>query len=565
MQEVENGRKKIIAVASHSFNATEQNWSTTEREAYAIKWATSKFDYFLRNRPFVILTDHRSLTYLDHRIFNNAKIRRWQEEISDYKFIMEFVEGESNVWADMLSRSHGQQKNQNTCRSYTSEKRIPGRGIRPTHLHPILVSGRYRWSTTNSQDSLITRNLLSLTHRGCVLCIPFYIHHSYQEDLRSPQYSSRTIKRWSTLSNHSGLSDNGPGQRMSYGPQRPSDFHLQETYQQILFGTRYFRPDGQRHYTLTKVDRAIQTLQQIFISGIWLHQPLRHHSHEGTPIQLFKNRDIKTYVNSWSTCARCKGNYGKRVHWPIDHCKQGKRPFDLFFIDFVTIPNSKGKHYILAILDGFIRYFTAIICTRDYAIDAARGLYQFFLGLYQFFLGDREIARIVSSDCGTHFTGEVYRQFCNQMSITQELHCPWRPQSSGNIEWQHRTMKNALYMLCEDRNCEWTDVLESVVSSMNATITVLLAYPTLHNHRPTPQHRPAQITREGYHPGAYGIQINALLRQVHHCVAPANDEADHKLEVSLNHNATLSTTTTTTEIIWYPYHPYTTTLTKWVS
>ena len=33
---------------------------------------------------------------------------------------------------------------------------------------------------------------------------------------------------------------------------------------------------------------------------------------------------------------------------------------------------------------------------------------------------------------------------------------------------------------------------------------------------------------------AYGMQINALLRQVHHCVALANDEADHKLEASLN-------------------------------
>ena len=63
MQEAENGRKNIIAVASHSFNATEQIWSKTEREAYAIKWAISKFDYFLRNRPFVIFTDHRLLTY----------------------------------------------------------------------------------------------------------------------------------------------------------------------------------------------------------------------------------------------------------------------------------------------------------------------------------------------------------------------------------------------------------------------------------------------------------------------------------------------------------------------
>ena len=104
MQEADSGKKNSIAVASRSFNPTEQNWSTIEREAYAIKWAILKFDYFLRNRPFVIFTDHRSLTYLDQREFNNAKISRCQEEISCYKLFLEFVEGESNVWADMLSR-----------------------------------------------------------------------------------------------------------------------------------------------------------------------------------------------------------------------------------------------------------------------------------------------------------------------------------------------------------------------------------------------------------------------------------------------------------------------------
>ena len=127
------------------------------------------------------------------------------------------------------------------------------------------------------------------------------------------------------------------------------------------------------------------------------------------------------------------------------------------------MPNSKGKHYILTILDGFSQHFTAIPYARDHAIDTA-------CSLYQFFLRHMEIPCIVSSDHGTHFTGKVYRQFCKQMSITQELHYPWRPQSSGNIKQQHCMMKNALYMLCEDRNCEWTDVLESDNSSMNATI-----------------------------------------------------------------------------------------------
>ena len=194
------------------------------------------------------------------------------------------------------------------------------------------------------------------------------------------------------------------------------------------------------------------------------------------------------------------------------------------------MPDSKGKRYILTILDSFSRHFTAIPCAIDQAIDAAHGLYQFLLR-------HREIPRIVSSDRGTYF-GEVYKQFCAQMSITQELHCPWPSQSSGNIERQHHTMKNALYMLCEDRNCEWTDILESVTSSINATInsaTGVSPYYAITGRYPN-FGLPKLLSKElaSNDAGAYGMQVNALLRQVHHRVALANDEADHKLEASLS-------------------------------
>ena len=71
------------------------------------KMAVLKFDYFLRNCAFVTFTDHKSLTHLDQRKFNNAKIRRWQEEISCYKFVLEYVAGKSNVCADMPTSPHG--------------------------------------------------------------------------------------------------------------------------------------------------------------------------------------------------------------------------------------------------------------------------------------------------------------------------------------------------------------------------------------------------------------------------------------------------------------------------
>ena len=258
MQEAENGRKKIIAVASHTFNATEQNWSTTEWEAYAIKWAISKFDYFLRNRPFVIFTDHRSLTYLDQRIFNNAKIRRWQEEISCYKFILEFVEGESNVWADMLSRSYRQQKIKTPADPTPAGKVFQVEG---SDLHIYVLS----WCL-GKIDSL---QLIPKTHspQGIYchkrIADAFFAYHSTStipteicDDLNTAAKQSKDDLLSVIVQ---ALQTRDPGKEC-----RPSDSHLQETPRQILFGTRYLLPDDQRQYTLTKVDCALQTPQLIF-------------------------------------------------------------------------------------------------------------------------------------------------------------------------------------------------------------------------------------------------------------------------------------------------------------
>lgn len=51
-----------------------------------------------------------SLTHLDPREFNNVKIQRWQEEIFTYELVLEYIESDSNVWADMLSRWNGLKK-----------------------------------------------------------------------------------------------------------------------------------------------------------------------------------------------------------------------------------------------------------------------------------------------------------------------------------------------------------------------------------------------------------------------------------------------------------------------
>ena len=41
---------------------------------------------------------------MDKNIFSNAKIARWQERLSPYNFICQYIEGSANNFADMFSR-----------------------------------------------------------------------------------------------------------------------------------------------------------------------------------------------------------------------------------------------------------------------------------------------------------------------------------------------------------------------------------------------------------------------------------------------------------------------------
>ena len=204
----------------------------------------------------------------------------------------------------------------------------------------------------------------------------------------------------------------------------------------------------------------------------------------------FKICNIKAYVNSCDICAKCKGNYDKRASWSIGHCKRGKRPFEFVFIDFVTAQLQRQAlhpHYPRQLQQ-------TLYCHTMYKGPSNQHCSWTVL----IFLRHREILQIVSSTRGTHLASEVYRQFFSQISVISELHCSWRLQSSGNIERQHGTIKNTLYMLCEDRNCEWTDILESVSPSMNATINSATGVsPHYTIIGAPPQYRSAQITQKG--------------------------------------------------------------------
>jgi hypothetical protein len=96
-------RKELpIRYISKALHKAQLNWSTIEKEAYAIFHTITKFDFLLRDVRFVVETDHKNLTFL--KTAQSAKVRRWQLTLQEFDFEYKHIKGEDNVVSDAFSR-----------------------------------------------------------------------------------------------------------------------------------------------------------------------------------------------------------------------------------------------------------------------------------------------------------------------------------------------------------------------------------------------------------------------------------------------------------------------------
>ncbi len=60
---------------------------------FAVKWGIKKINYDLKERKFVIQTDHKVLLEIKKKQrFNNDKINGWIEEIREFDFEIKYIE-----------------------------------------------------------------------------------------------------------------------------------------------------------------------------------------------------------------------------------------------------------------------------------------------------------------------------------------------------------------------------------------------------------------------------------------------------------------------------------------
>ena len=99
-----NGKDHPVAFFSKKLLPREQRYSTIEKECLAIKKGIQVFRTYLMGRPFTILTDHRSLEWLDRLKDTNSRLSRWSLFLQEYNYSIVYRPGSANANADGLSR-----------------------------------------------------------------------------------------------------------------------------------------------------------------------------------------------------------------------------------------------------------------------------------------------------------------------------------------------------------------------------------------------------------------------------------------------------------------------------
>lgn len=99
------GKLYAIMCASKKFSASQQRWSATQRELYALMWGMKKFRYYLAGRHFTAVVDHQPLlAMLENPL--TLVTERWLDTLLQFDFTTSYKPGSTNNLADALSRMY---------------------------------------------------------------------------------------------------------------------------------------------------------------------------------------------------------------------------------------------------------------------------------------------------------------------------------------------------------------------------------------------------------------------------------------------------------------------------
>nr|XP_033785733.1 uncharacterized protein LOC117353657 [Geotrypetes seraphini] len=197
----------------------------------------------------------------------------------------------------------------------------------------------------------------------------------------------------------------------------------------------------------------------------WAHQKSGHLGEKGT-IRWAHDRGIHCTVDMVKTvisnCHLCKLALTSAQQMPpiFGKIARGRLPGQIWQIDYIgPLPLSKGCQYVCTMVDTYSGLLVAYPCRKANQENTIRAL-----GLITLYYGH---PLEIQSDRGTHFTGNMIRDWINDNNVQWRLHVAYHPQASGLIERMNGLLKTQLKRLGYQSLRRWREHLTEALQILN--------------------------------------------------------------------------------------------------
>ena len=398
-----NNRKYIVAYASRTLSAAERKYSSVEREALTIVWATKHFRQYLEDGPVIVRSDCKALEWLKTARDPTGRLARWAMKLSPYNIIIQHRPGKSNPNDDFVSRY-----------PITSTKASP----------PVL----------NSID--IGLNILEGTN------IPDDIQ---VEQLQDPRTARIIQELQPNISQHGG---NKHAPYILINNLLYKIRHINSYNDQRLLG----------HKHLLVIP---QSLQQQLLK--WAHSyPTAGHA--GRIKTLFRltsrvywlsmRRDVFKYVQTSRDCQQFKYNNSPvpapmQLHTII-------QPWYTIGVDIMGPfpPTSRQKKYLLVVVDYFTRWVELFPLRRTTATDIVNILINEIICRYG-------ALSYILSDNRPQFVSQLFNELCTLLGIKRKFTASYHSQTNMS-ERVNRTLKAQIAIYTQRQPSLWDQEIQKL-------------------------------------------------------------------------------------------------------
>lgn len=457
---LKDNKVHYVAMASRQLSTTESFYSTTRREILAIVYCFTRFQKWLVNKRFTLLTDHRSLIYLHSQEVPNHLMLTYYEVLFSLSYDIVHLPGHLNHIADAGSRLFEDE--------YSN---LQGGKLVDENISSFIVKRKQRKNNTSATKPYFKNNATTNQSRNNISRDQKCVRKVRNKKKFKPQLSISSTFYKKALKNNSKMF----ALNTSHNAISTSSINDSHSNRAITTGT---------NNEPLLINRALQYADYItpprkdrdnIINKAHL---LGHFGITAVETTIHKDYNMH-WTNMRSDIQRIIANCDACSHYNI--AKVGYHPFrsvlpdqplDHWSMDLGTFSttSASGNNFMLVMVDHFSRFTILRALPDKSALTIAKELLNIFC-LFSF-------PRVLTSDRGNEFIAEIVSQMILLAGIDKRVSLPYTPQGNSVCERFVGIAKSSIIKMLNGKRDDWDLYLNGVQLAMN------IKYSSLHKSRP---------------------------------------------------------------------------------